>query len=114
VALEPGGADARDAGRDVEDGVGHLRGDEVRLVARGHREEHVGVGRARLGQDLGLGGVATTVRRSNWFCRSFRRSALVSTTVTSFFSETRLSATLAADLAGASDEDLQVGGGIVG
>ncbi len=43
----------------------------------------------------GWAALPTTVLRSNWFCRSFRRSALVSTTVTSFFSETRLSATLA-------------------
>ncbi len=43
----------------------------------------------------GCAALPTTVRRSNWFCRSRRRSALVSTTVTSFFSETRLSATLA-------------------
>ncbi len=43
----------------------------------------------------GWAALPTTVRRSNWFWRFFSRSASMSTTVTSFFSETRLSATLA-------------------
>ncbi len=58
VRLEPGRADPRDPRRDVEDGVPHLAGHEVRLVARRHREEHVGIGRARFGEDLRLRGVS--------------------------------------------------------
>ena len=49
------GAHARDLGGGVEEGVGPLAGDHVRLVAVGDREDHVGVLGPRLLQHVGVG-----------------------------------------------------------
>ena len=94
--------------------VGHLRGDEVRLVARGHREEHVGVGRARLGQDLGLGGVAHDRAQVELVLQVLQAlRARVDDGDVVLLRDQALGHA-GADLAGAEDEDLQGGGGIVG
>ena len=49
------GPHACDFGGGVEEGVGHLTGDHVGLVTVGDREDHVGVRRPRLLQDIGVG-----------------------------------------------------------
>ena len=52
------GANARDPGVDVEQGVGHLAGDHVDFVVQGDGDQHVGIGGAGAFEDVGMGGVA--------------------------------------------------------
>jgi len=78
----------RDAGRDVEDGVGHLRGDRGSSRRSRSPRRGMSVSPRRLGQDLGWAALPTTVRRSNWFCRSSGAPRSCRRRVTSFFSET--------------------------
>ena len=62
--IGPGGieigavANARDLGGNLEQGVGHLAGDDIDLVRLGDRDQHVGVLGAGLHQHVGMRGVA--------------------------------------------------------
>ena len=113
VALEPGRADARDARRDVEDRVPHLAGDEVRLVARGHREEHVGVGRAGLGEHLGVRRVADDRAQVELVLQVLQALGAGVDDGDVVLLRDQALGHAGADLAGAEDEDLQVGSGLL-
>ncbi len=51
-------AQAGDAGRGAELVLGDLAGDQVHFIARGHRDQQLGLLGAGLGQDAGQGAVA--------------------------------------------------------
>ena len=50
--------DARDLGRDIEQGVSHLAGNHVHFVIQGDRNDHVGLFGAGTRQHIGMGAMA--------------------------------------------------------
>jgi hypothetical protein len=93
VVLVVGGAQAGDAGRDVEQGLGDPAGAQVGLVRLGDGDQQVGVGGAGAVEDGRRGGVAGDDPQVETLLQVGEALAVVSTTVMSLASETRLSAT---------------------
>ena len=58
LAFERHRTHAHDAGRNIEQHLRHLAGHQIGFVLRGAGDQHVGVGRAGLGQHLGADAVA--------------------------------------------------------
>ena len=85
-------ADAGDLGRHVEERSRHLAGDHVDLVVQGHRDDHVGLVDAGLGEHVRMSAVADQAADVERIADRLYQSGDVSTTETSLSSAASCSA----------------------